>query len=197
MLKNTVGIFIIFLFFALPQSAYAQVVINEINPSGEWVELYKTSQGALSLENCTIYFQDTKSQKKILTQSDNFLESEVYKVIFTGSSYLNNSSSDTVSLECPSFTLDPVAYGDNMSDKSYARIPNATGSFVVTEQTTQGLQNPDPTPVPTPSPSPSPTSEPTSSPTKSPNPTQAPTSKPAPTKSPSPKPTATPTEEAT
>ncbi len=189
----------IFIFLSSTKTINAQVVINEINPSGEWVELYKSSSGPLSLENCTIFFQDTKSQKKTLTALDNFLETDVYKVINTDGSYLNNSSSDTVSLECLGFNLDPITYGDNIGTKSYARIPNGTGSFVNTDQVTQGLQNPDPTPEPTAVPTqtatalPTPTTTSTATPTKTSTPQI--TSKPTPTKTPSAKPSPTSTSE--
>ncbi|MEK7168475.1 MAG: hypothetical protein AAB778_00510 [Patescibacteria group bacterium] len=166
----------------------AQVVINEINPSGEWIELYKTSLGALNLENCTIYFQESKSQKKTLTVSDSFLDTETYKIITTDGSYLNNTSSDTVSLECTDFVISPVVYPDNINDKSYARIPNATGNFIVTTQITQNIQNPDPTPVPTATSTPTATTTSTSTPIV--------TAKPSPAKTSTPKPTVTPAEEA-
>src|SRR3989337_2344123 len=84
------------LFLAFASQAGAQVVINEINPSGEWVELYKTGSGAVSLDGCVIFFHNNDSQKKTLTAADNFLEAEFYKVISTDGSFLNNTESDTV-----------------------------------------------------------------------------------------------------
>lgn len=184
------------IFFIFPQKANAQVIINEINASEEWVELYKETQEALSLDGCTIYFQDTKSQDKSLTISDNFLEGENYKVIFTGKSVLSNSDPDTVSLECSTFSIDPVSYLNNISTKSYARVPNGTGSFFMTTQITRGTKNPDPTPEPTPTPSPTPTDSPIVQPTQTPTaiPKTA-TPKPIATKTPTPKPTPTPTTE--
>ena len=53
------------------------------------------------------------------------------------------------------FSIDPATYANNIEYKS-ARIPNGTGSFLMTTQITQGTQNPDPTPEPTSSPSPTP-----------------------------------------
>ena len=185
----------IFFLFIFPSKVNAQVVINEINASEEWVELYKNTQEALSLDGCTMYFQDTKSQSKLLTVSDNFLGGENYKVIFTEKSILSNSDSDTVSLECPTFSIDPATYANNIGTKSYARIPNGTGSFLMTTQITQGTQNPDPTPEPTSSPSPTPTNSPTTAPTQVP--TVSPTVKPIPTKSPTTKSTSTPTDKPT
>lgn len=189
----------VFIFLFKVKTVNAQVVINEINPSGEWVELYKISSGAVVLENCIIYFQDTKSQKKTLTVTDNFSESDIYKVITTDGSYLNNSSSDTVLLECPDFNLGPVSYGDNIGSKSYARVPNGSGSFQNIDQITQGLQNPDPTPEPTIVPTQTATSLPTATVTLTPTPiktiTPQPTSKPLPTKTSTPKPSPTPTSD--
>jgi hypothetical protein len=169
----------------------AQAVINEINPSGEWVELFKISQGALSMDGCVIYFQDTKSQKKILTPEDNFLESETFKVINTGGNYLNNTENDTVSLNCSDFNDGPITYADNMGTKSFVRVPNGTGSFITLEASTQGSANPDFTPSPTPTSTP--TSSPTPSPTLTPAPTKTPTPNPTKTPSPMPAPTRTPT----
>lgn len=181
------------LLFLSVSSAAAQVVINEINASGEWVELFKTVSGAVPLEGCTIFFHDNDSQKKVLTAADNFLENEFYKVITTGSNYLNNTSSDTVLLDCPDFDAGPVVYPDNLGTKSYARVPNGTGNFVVTGEVSQGSENPSPI-TPTPTPSPSPTLMATAAPAASPTPAATPTktATPAPPKSPSPKPTATP-----
>lgn len=179
------------LFILASSKVDAQVVINEINPSGEWVELYKTSSGDLNLENCTIYFQESKSQKKILTALDSFLDSETYKVITTDGSYLNNTSSDTVSLECSDFVVSPIIYPENINDKSYARIPNATGNFIVTSQITQNSQNPDPTPEPTITSTPTVTPTITSTPTTTSTATTTP--KPTPTKTSTPKATTTPT----
>ena len=107
----------------------AEVVINEINPSGEWIELFKTTEGPHILEGCTLYFQDSKSQKRDLVSSDNFLETDYYKVITTNGNFLSNSSTDTVILECPSVLAQSEVYPDNVNDKSYARVPNGTGSF--------------------------------------------------------------------
>lgn len=132
-----------------------------------------------------------------MTASDNFSESEFYKVIFTDHSYLNNTSSDTVFLDCPEFDAGPVTYPDNVGTKSYARVPNGSDSFIVLLEITQGSANPDPTPTPTPSPTTSPTATYTS--IQSPTPTPTPTTLPTPTKSPTltktptPKPTKSPT----
>ena len=193
--KVLIWLSLVIFLLLFPQKVFAQVVINEINPSGEWVELFKTSQGAVSLEGCTIFFQDTHSQKKDLTQNDNFLEEDLYKVIFTDGSYLNNTSSDTVFLDCPDFDAGPVIYPDNMETKSYARVPNGTGSFVVLTEITQGYANPDPTPSPSPTPTATPTDTPTSTPTSTPTatPTVTPTATPTKTPTPTPKVTKSPT----
>lgn len=194
---GTVLFVVILLQLSFPNPAKAQVVINEVNPSGEWIELFKTSGGVVSLEGCILYFHSLESpssntQKKALTVSDNFLENEEYKVVASGGNWLSNSSSDTVLLDCPSFDDGPHTYGDNLDTRSFARIPNGTGSFAVTSESTQGSVNPNPTPEPTPTPTPSPTPTiiATSAPaaTKTPSPTPAKTSVPTSTKTPSPTP---------
>lgn len=189
---GTILFVVILLQLFFPNPAKAQVVINEVNPSGEWIELFKSSVGAISLEGCILYFHSLESsssntQKKLLTINDNFLEDEEYKVITSGGSWLSNSSSDTVLLDCLMFDDGPYTYGDNLDTKSFVRVPNGTGSFVVLSESTQGSVNPSPTPeptlIPTTTPSPAPTSTPTSTPTatKTPTPTPTKTSMPTPT----------------
>ena len=174
-MKKILLIFILVavMLFVFPQKLSAQVVINEVNPSDEWIELFKTSSGAVPLEGCILYFHSlgsstSNTQKRTLTVSDNFLESEEYKVINSGGNWLNNSSSDTVLLDCPSYDDGPYTYGDNLSPMSYTRVPNGTGSFVALSESTQGSANPDPTSETIPIP----TFSPTTTPTSSPSPTQ-------------------------
>lgn len=168
----------------------AQVIINEINASEEWVELFRHNDTDLvNLDGCIIYFQSSRSQKKLLTIDDNFSDGELFKIITTGEgkSYLSNSDSDTVWIECADFQTDQVIYPDNINTKSYARIPNGIGNFVLTSDITKNTENPNPTPEPTIISTYIPTTPPTTAPTQ----TATSTPKPTPTKTPTPKPNPT------
>lgn len=174
-----------------PKSILAQVVINEIHPTDEWVELYKTSDKEVSLEGCILYFHSRDSntsntQKKVFVAGDVFLVDEYYKIIDTGNNWLADSG-DVVSLVCDSFSDGPHTYSSNMKDKSYARIPNGTGQFFAILTPTYKSVNPDSISTPTPTP----TNSPTSTSIQTPSPTQIPSPAPIPTKTPSPKPTST------
>lgn len=50
-----IAIFLFVLNIVSASEVYGQVVINEINPSGEWVELLKTSTGPITLDSCTFF----------------------------------------------------------------------------------------------------------------------------------------------
>lgn len=179
------------IFTVFPAKICAQVVINEIHPTDEWVELYKTLDEEVSLEGCVLYFHSRDSntsntQKKVFTAVDVFLIDEYYKIVDTGNNWLADSG-DVVSLVCDSFSDGPHLYSSNMKDKSFARIPNGTGSFIAITTPTYKSVNPDSISTPTPTP----TDSPTITPTLTPSPTQTPAPTPTPTKTPSPKPTST------
>ena len=150
----------------------AQVIINEVSPADEWIELFKTAAGPVSLDGCILYFHSPEAsaadkQSKPLTGQDSFLDSEEYKVIYSGENWLNNSG-DSVYLDCPDFDDGPYTYdGSFTSGQSYARVPNGGGNFTKLAVSSPGAANPDPTPAPTNSPAQTPlaTPKPTSSPT--------------------------------
>lgn len=208
-------IIIIFFIFILPlifpSKIQAQVVINEISPttSPEWVELYKTESGEISLENCSLFLDDSSSSQKIeFTAENKILESEKYLFIDWSSNWLNNSG-DLVVFECPNFS-DSIAYGNqsgsvvkapNSDHPTIGRSPDGSGNVVILDSSSPGITNsePLPTPIPTPVPTPKPTSVPTTvptqtptyepTPTPSPAPTSVPRSTPLPTKKPTLRPT--------
>lgn len=189
----------LFFLFASTSLINAQIVINEINPSEEWVEIFRQNDTeVINLDGCTIYFQESRSQKKLLTVADNFNVGELFKVIETGSSYLSNSDSDNVWIECSTFQTEVATYPDNINTKSYARVPNGSGAFILTSEVTKGLENPNPTPEPTATPTQTPTPTITPTPTQTAQATSTPTPKPTPTKTATAKPTTLPssTEEA-
>lgn len=158
-----------YLFFSFPQKIWAAVVINEIHPHEEWVELYNPDGDDLS--SCTLFLHkdnETRNTQKIeLTEGH---EDETFLVIGdfpTSTGWLANTGGDTVELVCSDFG-DKAAYGDNGSlslpgsGKSLARVPDGSDNWSILEQPTKGASNGD-QPAGLPSPSsqvgPSPSSE--------------------------------------
>ena len=177
-----------FFFFAV-KDVSAQIVINELSPSGEWVELYNTSSSEASLEGCTLHLDDNLSIQKVSFDPSDTIGPNQFKVaekgISTGwsQSYLNDNGDD-VSLGCATFD-DITSYGSEVEDLTYGRSPNGMGVFTVLSSDTKGDFNSGPLPTPTPSP------DPTSTPTPTPKPTSTSTPTPKPTSTPTPRPTAT------
>lgn len=180
-----------------PSKVSAQVVINEFSPASdpEWVELFKTQDGQLSLDDCTLHLDDnlSGSQKIVFTSSDNIGENENFFLINKGdynwtSNWLNNNG-DKVSIIC-SWGSDVVSYGNQDgaslgkpdSSESIGRSPDGTSQFYVLTNQTPGVPN-SPPPTPTPNPTSTPIPEPTiiNTPTSKPTPTLTPTKAPAPT----------------
>jgi hypothetical protein len=192
----------IFLFF--PFTARAQVVINEISPSEEWIELFNTSSSEVVLDGCILNMGN--SGQDINFTSSDVVSASGYKVAEKNitpdwtSNWLNNSG-DSVSLTCPSLSGDSVSFGSDVDPATYGRSPNGSGGFLVLASATKGSANPDPTPTPTPTPEPTATPTPapaaaTSSPTLTPTPTPTKSPTPIPTKTKTPVPTVTPEETA-
>ena len=98
-------LFSFFIFTAIflfsPRTVFAQMIINEIEPYAEWVELYKMQEGEVFLEGCVIYFHNSisTSQKKEFGPEDKFLEQEFFKKIEINNTWLANDG-DTVILDC-------------------------------------------------------------------------------------------------
>ena len=180
------GLLIIVSLFIFVPNVSAQVVINEIEPYTEWVELYKTQEGEVSLEGCVIYFHNSTStyQKKEFGPEDKFLEQESFKKIDTNNTWLANNG-DTVILDC-NWGQDTLSYGQGAmvskppTDKSVGRYSDGSNDLFVLDAPTPGAPNSytQPTPTPTPTPSPTPTLGPTSTPTPTPTKTPTATSKP-------------------
>jgi hypothetical protein len=183
MRKIILFLFFVFVFaFILTSEVSAQVVINEIEPYAEWVELYKTQEGEVLLEGCVIYFHNSTGsyQKKEFGTENKFLEQEFFKKIDTGSTWLANDG-DTVILDCD-WGQDTLSYGQGAmvnkppTNKSIGRYLDGSNNFYVLDVSTPGASNSYTQPTPTLSPTPVPTSVP--SPTSTPTPTSVPTVKP-------------------
>jgi hypothetical protein len=200
---------VLLLLLLLPGSINAQVVINEVHPVEEWVELYNLYSHEISLAGCTLHLQEdyTKYQKITFTENDKveeYLLIEKSKPQWNWTSNWLNDSGDEVALNCDTLDNDSVRYGDKSGavvskpgTKSFGRSPDGIGGFFILETSTPGKMNslpPTETPTipPTPSLTPKPTATPKSTATTKPTPTVKQTAL-----SPTPKPTPTQVEEST
>lgn len=140
---------IIFFFFVFSPKILAQnkeVVVNEINPYEEWIEIYKTKEGEVFLSGCTVYFHNIKTtnQKKNLN-GDKFLGEEFFKKIETNATWLANDG-DTVILECP-WGEDIVSYGNGAMvekpplNKSIGRYPDGSDNLFILDKPTPNSPN--------------------------------------------------------
>lgn len=208
---GTILFVVILLQLFFPNSAKAQVVINEVfpNPSGstsepnEFIELLNSGDVPIVITGWQI--SDTQGSIKTYIFPVATLDPGVYvnfRRSVTGIA-LNNDG-DGVELRDPDGNLkDSMSFDQTLEDRSWSRIPNGSGGFVNNTDPTELSINtspptPDPTPTATPSPTPTPTptsapaatKTPTPSSTKTPTPTpsSAKTSVPTPIKTPSPTP---------
>jgi hypothetical protein len=170
------------IFLSSPPKVFSQIVINEIEPYGEWVELYKTQEGEVSLNGCVIYFHNstTTTQKKEFNSEDKFLENEFFKKIETNSNigWLANDG-DTVILTC-AWGQDIVSYGPGEIvdkpplNKSIGRYPDGSSNLFILDKATPLEPNlytqPAYTPTPTSTSFPTPTKTLTPTPTNTPTP---------------------------
>ncbi len=186
-IKPVLFIFFVFLFslFVFPPKVSAQVVINEVHPKEEWVELYNIDDNEASLEGCILYMHKDKYKPQSIEFSASDSVSK-FKLIKKGeynwSTNWLNDGEDTVFLECP-LNTDSVSHGggssiDSPEDKSIGRSPDGTEDFSVLSSSTPGEPNSSP---PTPKPTSTPTPTPGSTPSPTPTPTKTPTATPKPT----------------
>lgn len=186
-----------FLFLLIPSQIFAQIVINEFSSDNnpEWVELYNTSSGSISLKGCVLFMQDNPETNQKITFSE---ESSIDKFFLIkqgdynwgANSYWLNNDSDKIILNCEGEEKDSIIYGNTENadvdapdeEQSAGRNPDGEGTWsILAEMTPKEHNSSPPTPSPTNTPIPSNTPTPTKTPT--------PTSVPSATKTPTPKPT--------
>ena len=156
------GFFILgVVYFLFTSDAWASsVVINEIHPVEEWVELYNSGVEAFPLAGCTIFLDESdNTYQKIEFESGN--EIDKFLVLEWGdSSWLANSGGDTVLLVCDGSSSKKVAYGNEgdleipKAQQSLARVPDGSNNWVVSSVPSKGVSNGG-TPADSPFPSPS------------------------------------------
>lgn len=142
------------------QNVFSQVVINEINPSKEWVELYNLNQEIVTLENCILYMDGNDFRQKVIFSNQD--EIVKFKVVNSGGTWLNNKG-DNVRLECRDYE-DRVSYGNDVKDKSYGRLPDGIGPFYILEPSEGATNSLTSTPSAFLTPTPTSTSTPSSLP---------------------------------
>jgi len=158
----------IFLFF--PKSRLAQVYINEIlpDPAGsgnEWVELYNSSPGAISLEDWILTDKANKDQSLSGLGEISAGGFVVYE--YSGEGWLNNSGGDTVYLKDNSvLEIDNYGYSELEEGESVGRSPDGSENWIVFDTPSPGGANPS-SPTTTPTPTSSATGMPTATPTQS------------------------------
>ncbi len=190
-------VFIIVVFFLLPQQVSAAVVINEfqLEPSGasQWAEILNTGPDSVNISGW--FIDDNGGSEKYTIPSGSIISANTCISFQSGNFNWNTASSDSARLLNGLTVVDEYSFSESPgSGVSYGRSPDGTGSFTTFTSPTRDKVNSTgqsclapPTPTPTPTSTPTPTLTPT--PTPTPGPTVTPT--PTPTKTPTPTPTRT------
>lgn len=184
------------IFVLLPLPVRAAVIINEISPSTdpEWIELY--NDGDVDQDVAGYLLEDGNSSHSDDLTLVGVISKKGYLVFTHNEGWLNNGG-DSLKLynnSSPSAIIDQYSYGSVGNSQSIARSPNGGENWIVTNVSSSGLANPNPTPEPTNTPTSTPTPTPAPTPTRTPTPTPNKTPTPTPTKKPSPTPTTNPAE---
>jgi len=156
-------VIVLTLFFPSVFPANALVVINEFCPNcdPEWVELYNDSEISIDLSGWEIQDGNTKSTDDLTISGE--IPPQGMAVYEHPKGWLNDSS-DTVNLYDNTDSTSPIdsySYTSTEADKTYSRIPDGSGDFILTNPTKGGFNQPIITTEPTATISPTPTSSPT------------------------------------
>ncbi|MBI4004907.1 lamin tail domain-containing protein, partial [Candidatus Roizmanbacteria bacterium] len=157
-------------------TTHAALRLNEIYPapqSGnfEWVELYNDESSSVKISDYTLL--DLAANAILLPDTT----APPFGIIVATSSGILNNTGDTVFLKHNGDTVDVATYsGSITADKSFARCPDGTGSWVTTTVISKSslntgvclLVSPSPTSSPTATLFPTPTLVPSSTPTNTP-----------------------------
>ena len=124
--------------------ANAVVVINEFCPNCdlEWVELYNDSETSVDLSGWEIQDGNTKSTDDLTISGE--IPPQGMAVYEHPKGWLNDSS-DTVNLYDNTDNTSPVdsySYVSTEAGKTYSRIPDGYGDFILTNPTKGGFNQP-------------------------------------------------------
>jgi hypothetical protein len=170
----------------------AQIIINELHPApstgSEWIELYNTADTAITLAGWKLEDQVT-TPSTIFSFTTEILAPHSYLVTEINNK-LNNSGDGVTLRDQNNQTIDQTSYTSSQTNKSWSRVPNENGSFVLSDPTQDAANSAPPSPQPSPSTSPTPTATPTPTPPPSPHPSPilSPTPTPASSSTPTPLP---------
>ena len=175
-MRQTLLVVVILMLIASSVSrANAIVIINEFCPNcdPEWVELYNDSEISIDLSGWEIQDGNTKSTDDLTISGE--IPAQGMAVYEHPKGWLNDSS-DTINLYDNTNNTSPVdsySYTSTEADKTYSRIPDGFGDFIITDPTKGGFNQPEVTAEPTATISSSPTLSPTQVITTSPTQTIA------------------------
>ncbi len=136
------------------------VVINEIMPSndttvmdeegdfGDWIELYNNSDVAVDLSGYTLSDEDVNLQRWALPAGTSIAAKSTL-IIWADkkdkdlhANFKLSSSGENVYLVTPAGEIaDQVQFEESTEDQSYARMPNGTGAFSWTSESTHNASN--------------------------------------------------------
>lgn len=121
--------------------------INEIlaNPAGadsgnEWLELYNCSTDTINLDNWKIRDKSYNTQ----TLEDITVNPNEYFIIYPSFS-LNQSDEEVILLNSQGEIVDQMSYEETKEDKSWARIPDGIGGWVLEEPSPEKTNTQPPT----------------------------------------------------
>ncbi len=126
-----------------PEIERGDLVINEFlpNPDGEleWIEIFNTTDKDFDLNDCEI--RDARNNE--FGSLSGIIESGNY-LVTKDSRVLNDSGGDVIILSCGEEgkkEIDKVIYGKTYRGKSFSRIPNGEGDFIILDNSTKGEIN--------------------------------------------------------
>lgn len=137
----------------------SSVVINEIHPGEEWVELYNPE--GQDLTGWTIG-EMSGSEQKFYNLIDSLIDNPVYDIFSFSGSKLNNDGDIVILKNQEGESVDEYSYFKAIDGGFHARIPDG-GDWSTLSSPTKGGSNGGASLSPSPSPSPSPSSSSSSS----------------------------------
>jgi len=163
----------VFFYSILASPAFAQVVVNEVNPApssgNDWIELYNVSSQSANLTDWSV--QDSSS---VLTTSPLLAAQSIAGygfLVVEVSNRLNNTGDQVKLFNANAQLADSFTYDHSVSDESWARNQDGVGPFQLAFSS-RGLSN-NVTPTPQATTLVSPTPAITPAPSQSPSPSPA------------------------
>lgn len=186
-MRKLVSALLIPLFF--PTTVHAAVVVNEVCPYSEQVELYNTGPSSVDLTGWRLKDGNTSDTDDLDLAGE--IGIHAFMTFSKTGGWLNNSGPDSITLIASGSALptDSYSYGSATQDKCFGRVPDGSNAWTEGLTPSIGAPNSAPSAAASPVTSPSPAASPvTASP--APSPTQYPSPLPSPSRRASPSPRA-------